>query len=275
MIYDLASEQWKNTKAGVVPTNLLTKTAAYTAVAGDWILANAASGAFTITLPSNPAVGAMVNIQKIDSSINVVTVNPTGSGTIHGDIAGSTTLESRWTGITVQHQGSDVWSVVATNTPGGPISTYSMAPQTYCTYSSTIPNFWEVAYTGTWTTYTGTSAETLVYNSSNASGDAATFKFNIPVGSYEIHMWGGPDQTRGIVTYEVEDAPSAGTYTTLGTIDWYQSGTGVFNVKKSLTGLTISGTGGIRRIRLKCVSKNGSSSSYGIPLQILQLVKTA
>jgi hypothetical protein len=65
----------------------LTKTANYTLLAAtDQIIsANAASGAFTLTLPT--AVGndgLLFSIKKTDSSVNVVTIDANGSETIDG-----------------------------------------------------------------------------------------------------------------------------------------------------------------------------------------------
>jgi hypothetical protein len=51
-----------------------TKTAAYTAVANDFVLANATSGAFNVTLPSSPVANTIVAVRKIDYYSNVVTV---------------------------------------------------------------------------------------------------------------------------------------------------------------------------------------------------------
>jgi len=57
-------------------------TANYTAVNRDIVLANAASGAITVTIPIT--AGTQVTVKKIDSSTNAVTVVP-ASGTIDGD----------------------------------------------------------------------------------------------------------------------------------------------------------------------------------------------
>lgn len=59
-----------------------TRTAAYTAVARDLILASAATAAFTVTLPAVTA-GRWVTVKKTDSTANAVTVSP-ASGTIDG-----------------------------------------------------------------------------------------------------------------------------------------------------------------------------------------------
>ena len=63
------------------------KTASYTAVAGDKLLADTTSGTFTITLPATPAVGDSVIIADANSwNINNLTVARNGS-TIETDTA--------------------------------------------------------------------------------------------------------------------------------------------------------------------------------------------
>jgi hypothetical protein len=62
----------------------VTKTAAYTAVAGDRIFADTSGGAFTITLPSSPSVGDSVRIMDVSGSFatNSLTVYPGTSNKI-------------------------------------------------------------------------------------------------------------------------------------------------------------------------------------------------
>lgn len=50
------------------------KTANYTAAAGDFVPCSASGGAFTITLPSAPANGTRVMVMKTDTSANTVTI---------------------------------------------------------------------------------------------------------------------------------------------------------------------------------------------------------
>lgn len=60
---------------------IVEKTGAYTAVSGDRIAANTSGGAFTITLPASPSVGAIVTIfdaQSTWGSLNL-TVGRNGS----------------------------------------------------------------------------------------------------------------------------------------------------------------------------------------------------
>lgn len=67
------------------------KSAAYTANDGEAVLADATSGAFTVTLPASSA-GRSVTVKKVDSSSNAVTVTP-GSGTIDGAASLSLTVQ--------------------------------------------------------------------------------------------------------------------------------------------------------------------------------------
>lgn len=92
-------------------SNVLTKISNYTATHDDdVILANAASGAITITLPSATTAVYPIIVKKIDSTANAVTIAASGGQTIDGsatiDIAvqnGTATLYSdgsQWRGAT-------------------------------------------------------------------------------------------------------------------------------------------------------------------------------
>lgn len=52
---------------------------------GDFVLADASGGTFTVTLPSNPDVNTSVAVKKIDNSLNLVTVVGQNASTIDGD----------------------------------------------------------------------------------------------------------------------------------------------------------------------------------------------
>jgi hypothetical protein len=62
---------WATPSAGSTVT-VLSKSSAYTAAAGDYILADATAGTFSITLPTLPS-GTRVSIKKMDASANAVT----------------------------------------------------------------------------------------------------------------------------------------------------------------------------------------------------------
>ena len=82
---------------GQATTNLkpVVQTAAYTANRSELVLANAATAAFTVTLPTAPGGGAVVGVKKTDSSANAVTVVGSSGVTIDGD-ATATLLGQDW-----------------------------------------------------------------------------------------------------------------------------------------------------------------------------------
>lgn len=59
------------------------KTAAYTALTGELVLADATGGAFTVTLPSAAVAGRQVIVKRMNTGVNNVTVAP-AAGTIDG-----------------------------------------------------------------------------------------------------------------------------------------------------------------------------------------------
>lgn len=69
--------------------NVVSKSSAYTAVNHDYILANATSAAFNVTLPAAVA-GGQVSVKKVDASANAVTV----VGTI--DNLSSDAISTQW-----------------------------------------------------------------------------------------------------------------------------------------------------------------------------------
>lgn len=69
------------------------KSGNYTAVAGDFVLANAASAGFTVTLPAVQN-GALVSVKKIDSSVNGVLV--VGQGGVLIDDQSSIAVNTQW-----------------------------------------------------------------------------------------------------------------------------------------------------------------------------------
>lgn len=90
-----------------LPSNVLTKTANFPAADGDFILADATGGAFTITLPTGANVGAAVIVKKIDASANAIAV----AGTIDGD-AGGVSIAVQNFGAIFEHVGSNAWKIV-------------------------------------------------------------------------------------------------------------------------------------------------------------------
>lgn len=68
------------------------KTVSYTAVAGDFVIGNASSAAFTVTLPA-ATNGAEVSVKKVDSSVNGILIQP-ASGQIDG--SASVVVNTQW-----------------------------------------------------------------------------------------------------------------------------------------------------------------------------------
>lgn len=96
----------------------ISKTSAAPASVGQFVLADATSGAFTITLPSSPASGVVVGVKKTDSSANAVTVvSGTPVTTIDGDT--SAVLLAQNAGAVFSFDGT-YWRIQSTtvfNTP--------------------------------------------------------------------------------------------------------------------------------------------------------------
>ena len=87
----------------------VTVTVAYTALTtDDLILCNATSGAFSVTLPPVAgALGVILDIKKIDSSANAVTVDGASSETI--DDATTAVITVQYEDVTVHCDGTEWW----------------------------------------------------------------------------------------------------------------------------------------------------------------------
>ncbi len=90
--------------------NVVTKTGDYTiTTTDDVILADASSGAFTVTLPTAAGIkGRVYDTKKTDSSGNTVTLDGNGSETIDG--ATTQVIKAQYTTITVFSDGSN-WHI--------------------------------------------------------------------------------------------------------------------------------------------------------------------
>jgi hypothetical protein len=76
---------------------------------GETVLANAASGSFTVTLPDATKTSNFYTVKKTDSSTNTVTISTTSSQTIDG--GSSAVLKVQYVAITLVSNGSN-WFVV-------------------------------------------------------------------------------------------------------------------------------------------------------------------
>lgn len=95
--------------AGGVTLGIATKTAAYTCTANDHtILGNATTAAFTVTLPASPTTGQIINVKKIDSSVNAVTIGGNGKNI---DGASTKALSSQYASAKLQYDGA-AWYVL-------------------------------------------------------------------------------------------------------------------------------------------------------------------
>lgn len=118
----------------------VTKTAAYTALNGQLVLADATSAAFTVTLPASPVAGMQAAVKKTDSTTNAVTVISGTAATIDGD--SSAILLTKNSSGTFVFDGTN-WKVVATsvfNTTvsvpgGGPFPSWAAGSGTKRVYS--------------------------------------------------------------------------------------------------------------------------------------------
>jgi len=83
----------------------------YNAVAGDVVLADATSGSFLVNLPpASSNINSRIDIKKIDSTVNTVTVDGNGSETIDGGLTAVLTVQ--WEAITLFCNGA-AWFILA------------------------------------------------------------------------------------------------------------------------------------------------------------------
>ena len=87
--------------------NVVKVTSNYTANYGDIVLVDASGGAVTITLPS-PKAGAFINVKKIDSSSNAVTIDG-GGANIDGQA--SIQITTQYESYTLVSDGSNWWII--------------------------------------------------------------------------------------------------------------------------------------------------------------------
>jgi hypothetical protein len=100
--------------AAYVPT-LTAVAAAHKLMYGEWCLADATAGPFTVTLPAAAYDAADITVKKTDTSANTVTVAP-AAGTI--DKAGSYTLSAAQAAVTLNSDGTN-WYVRSAPGAGG------------------------------------------------------------------------------------------------------------------------------------------------------------
>jgi hypothetical protein len=104
---------------------IATKNNAYTLTTTDYtILANANTTPFTLTLPSasTSGTGRHYVIKKIDATANTVTISTTSSQTIDG--AATYTINTAYSGVNLQSDGSNWWIIANLNGRNGTAGTF-------------------------------------------------------------------------------------------------------------------------------------------------------
>ena len=119
-----SSPAWSNTPAisganitagstpwSVLPTGFRPATISTTSITGtttltgtsDYVICDATTAAFTLTLPTSPATGTNYTIKKIDSTAHAVTIS---GGSTNIDSATTFLLPAQWNSITVVYNGT-------------------------------------------------------------------------------------------------------------------------------------------------------------------------
>jgi trimeric autotransporter adhesin len=104
---------------------IATKNNAYTLTTTDYtILANANTTPFTLTLPSASTIGTgrQYVIKKIDATANAVTISTTSSQLIDG--ASTYTINTAYSGVNLQSDGSNWWITANLNGRNGTAGTF-------------------------------------------------------------------------------------------------------------------------------------------------------
>lgn len=110
LVFSTALNKWRCMYGGKRTPTVASPTTTYNATAtDDYILANAAGGAFSVNLPAaTSSTGLVLTIKKIDASANAVTIDGNSSETIDG--ATTKALSSQYASSTIVCDGS-AWFV--------------------------------------------------------------------------------------------------------------------------------------------------------------------
>lgn len=91
---------------------VVTKVAAYNAVAGDFVKADASAGTFAVTLPTAVGIsGQSIVVKKTDSSVNAVTVNTTTAQTMDTLASGAVAITTQYVAIVFVSDGVN-WQII-------------------------------------------------------------------------------------------------------------------------------------------------------------------
>jgi hypothetical protein len=215
----------------------VTRTSAYTAVAGDIVLANANGGAFTVTLPASPTTGCVVVVKKVDSSTNRVTI----ASTDLIDGSSSKVIYSQWGWITMVWSGT-TWEIISAYAAGASAPTVRAGKISYVNNTNTVNA----------TLPTGTVAgDTLVMFAVHGFGPNTPTGWTVVATNFGKIMWKvatSTDITNGFITVtfpgsyygeialiSVQNA-NAAPIRTFGTLDSPTKGATVFTLGNAKPG---------------------------------------
>jgi hypothetical protein len=102
--------------------------------------------------------------------------------------------------------------------------------------------------------------------SSGAQNDEINFDVTLAAGTWTIEILHNTSTDLGIYSVQLDGVE-------VGIIDGY-AGTGAYNVRGSVTGVSVS-SAGKKRLKLKMATKNASSSNYYGSISHIQLRRTA
>jgi len=217
---------------GPVATAVANKTSAYTLGAADSIvIADATSGAYTITLPTAVGIiGRQYMVKKIDSSSNAITVGTTSSQTIDG--ATTFALVARWQFVTVVSDGSN-WIISSTNASDLP--------------SGTIAYFNSASCPAGWSEFTSVRGRYIVGLPSGGTlaasvGTALSNQENRATGLHN-HGITDPGHSHGVNDGSLDLARNYGPYGILTNQSVYGSSGGL--ISSATTGITINNAGSV------------------------------
>jgi hypothetical protein len=187
------------------------KTANYTASAGQGILANTSAGAFTVTLPATPSVGAQIIIADSGNAwaTNNLTVGRNGS-TIAG-FAQDLTCDLNGSSIQLVYDGStwNVYAQVGGQGVGTPLATPTLSAPASSNEGTTI--------TVSISNYNSSYAYIISVTGGSYTQSGATINWTLPlVSSTTIHYinaqaaYSGAASTLGTANVTVNDIPLPG-----------------------------------------------------------------
>lgn len=212
------------------------------------------TGTTAITSINSVGVGSMILLQ-FDG---VLTLTHHATDLVLPDGANITT-SAGWIGLFHEYAAGD-WRLVASNNIDGALAGHiTIMPHAYSSITA-----------GTWALISNPSQlwNGFIWNSTTADGDRINYKVYLAVGTYTFSLLCATANSYGILDVSLD-----GFSTSEGTLDLYTAST-VFNVTKTITGITVAASG-LVDLSLKLNGKNGSSSDYKAYISAIALFKTA